>query len=190
MPDNTTLAEFLTKIEDQYGRTGCGSWTAAIPTEQTLETMREGDAPVRCLVGAPKGRLSRLEKSFLNLPWQEVRQSIDVNLLTRDAELYVLVCSERRVLEERSMRWRRPTRRANPAPGCETRTLCAPGGEGSCDEAPHAHRERPARSGAAPRGAGPASVRPPCRRVGRRAGRTRSEAPGPAPTRPSTRRRG
>ena len=66
-----------------------------------------GDAPVRYLVGTPKGRLTRLEKSFLGLPWQEVRQSVDVKLLTRDAELYVLVRSERRVLKERSMRRRR-----------------------------------------------------------------------------------
>ena len=41
------------------------------------------------------------------MPWQEVRQSVDVKLLTRDAELCVLVRSERRVLNERSMRRRR-----------------------------------------------------------------------------------
>ena len=50
-----------------------------IPTEETL---REGDTPVRYLVGTPKGRLTRLEKSFLEIPWQEVRQSVDVKLLT------------------------------------------------------------------------------------------------------------
>ena len=69
--------------------------------------MREGDAPVRYLVGTPKGRLTRLEKSFLALPWQEVRQSVDVKLLTNDGELFVLVRSERRVLKERAMRRRR-----------------------------------------------------------------------------------
>ena len=106
--DNTTLADFLTQIEDQYGRSD-RVWIMdrGIPTEHTLEAMREGDAPVRYLVGTPKGRLTRLEKSFLDLPWQEVRQSVDVKLLTRDAELYVLVRSERRVLKERSMRRRR-----------------------------------------------------------------------------------
>ena len=106
--DNTTLADFLTKIEDQYGRSD-RVWIMdrGIPTEQTLEAMREGDAPVRYLVGTPKGRLTRLEKSFLNLPWQEVRQSVDVKLLTNDGELYVLVRSERRVFKERSMRRRR-----------------------------------------------------------------------------------
>ena len=45
--------------------------------------------------------------SFLNLPWQEVRQSVDVKLLTGDGELYVLVRSERRVHKERGMRRRR-----------------------------------------------------------------------------------
>ena len=103
--DNTTLADFLAKIEDQYGRsTGVWIMDRGIPTE---EAMREGDAPVRYLVGTPKGRLTRLEKSFLDLPWQEVRQSVDVKLLTNDGELYVLVRSARRVLKERSMRRRR-----------------------------------------------------------------------------------
>ena len=106
--DNTTLADFLTKIEDQYGRSD-RVWIMdrGIPTEETLQAMREGDTPVRYLVGTPKGRLTRLEKSFLNLPWQEVRQSVDVKLLANDGELYVLVRSERRVHKERSMRRRR-----------------------------------------------------------------------------------
>ena len=100
--DNTTLADFLTKIEDQYGRSD-RVWIMdrGIPTEQTLEAMREGDTPVRYLVGTPKGRLTRLEKSFLEIPWQEVRQSVDVKLLTNDGELFVLVRSERRVLRRR-----------------------------------------------------------------------------------------
>ena len=67
--DNTTLADFLTKIEDQYGRSD-RVWIMdrGIPTEETLEAMREGDTPVRYLVGTPKGRLTRLEKSFLRAP--------------------------------------------------------------------------------------------------------------------------
>ena len=69
--------------------------------------MREGDAPVRYLVGTPKGRLTRLEKAFLDLPWQEVRQSVNVKLLVEDGELYVLVHSDGRLLKERGMRRRR-----------------------------------------------------------------------------------
>ena len=61
---------------DQYGRSD-RVWIMdrGIPTEHTLEAMREGDAPVRYLVGTPKGRLTRLEKSFLGHPdfeWRDL----------------------------------------------------------------------------------------------------------------------
>ena len=104
----TTLADFLEKIERQYGRSD-RVWIMdrGIPTEETLASMREGDAPVRYLVGTPKGRLTRLEKAFLELPWQEVRQSVEVKLLAEEGELYVLVRSEGRLLKERGMRQRR-----------------------------------------------------------------------------------
>ena len=106
--DRTTLTDFLEKIERQYGRSD-RVWIMdrGIPTEETLASMREGDAPVRYLVGTPKGRLTRLEKAFLELPWQEVRQSVEVKLLTEEGELYVLVRSEGRLLKERGMRQRR-----------------------------------------------------------------------------------
>ena len=60
MPGNTvdrnTLTDFLEKIERQYGRSD-RVWIMdrGIPTEETLASMREGDAPVRYLVGTPKG---------------------------------------------------------------------------------------------------------------------------------------
>ena len=103
--DQTTLADFLQKIERHYGRSD-RIWIMdrGIPTEETLASMHEGDAPVCYLVGTPKGRLTRLEKAFLDLPWQEVRRSVDVKLLTEHGELYVLVRSERRLLKERGMR--------------------------------------------------------------------------------------
>ena len=106
--DDTTLAAFLEKIERQYGRSD-RIWIMdrGIPTGETLASMREGDAPVRYLVGTPKGRLTRLEKAFLDLPWQEARQSVNVKLLVEDGELYVLVHSEGRQLKERGMRRRR-----------------------------------------------------------------------------------
>ena len=106
--DQTTLAAFLEKIEDQYGRSD-RIWIMdrGIPTEETLAAMRGGEAPVRYLVGTPKGRLTRLERTFVDLPWQEVRQSLEVKLLVEDGELYVLVRSEGRRLKERGMRRRR-----------------------------------------------------------------------------------
>jgi hypothetical protein len=41
-----------------------------IPTEEVLAEMRAADPPVSYLVGTPKGRLSKLEKHLVTLPWQ------------------------------------------------------------------------------------------------------------------------
>ena len=69
--------------------------------------MRAADYPVNYLVGTPKGRLNKLEKDFLTRPWAEVRDSVQVKLLERDGELYVLARSDARVHKERAMRKRR-----------------------------------------------------------------------------------
>ena len=52
------------------------------------------------LVGTPKGRLSRLEQAFLERPWEDVRQSVQVKLLEHDGELYVLAQSADRLNKE------------------------------------------------------------------------------------------
>ena len=78
-----------------------------IPTEETLASMREGDAPVRYLVGTPKGRLTRLEKTFLDLPWQEVRQARERQAAGGRRRTLHLVRSDGRLHKERSMRQRR-----------------------------------------------------------------------------------
>ena len=106
--DSTTLAGFLEKIEAQYGRSD-RVWIMdrGIPTEETLSAMRDGPAPVRYLVGTPKGRLTRLEQAFAGLPWREVRESVEVKLLPEDGELYVLARSRPRIAKERGMRRRR-----------------------------------------------------------------------------------
>ena len=108
--DQTTLAGFLEQIEQQYGRSQ-RVWIMdrGIPTEATLATMRAGDAPVRYLVGTPKGRLTRLEQAFLAQPWQAVRPSVTVKLLAEEGELYILVRSAQRRLKERGMRRRLKT---------------------------------------------------------------------------------
>ena len=106
--DQTTVAAFLEKIERQYGRSE-RVWIMdrGIPTEETLTSMRESDAPLRYLVGTPKGRLTRLEAAFLDRPRQEVHRAVDVKLLVEDGELYVLVRSEGRLLKECAVRRRR-----------------------------------------------------------------------------------
>jgi transposase len=105
--DKTTLKAFLEKIEKQYGKAQ-RIWVMdrGIPTEKTLEQMRASDPPVLYLVGTPKGRLSKLEKKLSELPWQQVREGVEVKFLAQTGEVYVLAQSQARVNKERSMRRR------------------------------------------------------------------------------------
>ena len=104
----TTLEAFVERIQCQYGQAD-RIWVMdrGIPTEAVLEKLRASNPPVRYLVGTPKGRLSALEKEFLNLPWERARQEVEVKLLEREDELYILAKSEGRVDKERAMRGRR-----------------------------------------------------------------------------------
>jgi len=92
--DCTTLRGALQRIEAQYGKAR-RIWVMdrGIPTEEVLAEMRKADPPIFYLVGTPKGRLAKLEKTLLERPWQEVRQGVDVKLLpltnTEEPELYV-----------------------------------------------------------------------------------------------------
>lgn len=105
--DNTTLTDFLQRIEAQYGRAR-RTWVMdrGIPTEAVLEQMRAADPPVHYLVGTPKGRLTRLEKDLVERPWQTARAGVQVKLLPQDGELYVFAQSADRVAKERAMRRR------------------------------------------------------------------------------------
>jgi transposase len=106
--DCTTLRDMLRKIEAQYGKAR-RIWVMdrGIPTEAVLAEMRQADPPISYLVGTPKGRLSKLEKALLGLPWQAVRQGVDVKLLPQEQELYVLAQSHARIHKERAMRRRK-----------------------------------------------------------------------------------
>ena len=106
--DCTTLRGVLRKIEAQYGKAQ-RIWVMdrGIPTEEVLAEMRQADPPVSYLVGTPKGRLSKLEKALLRLPWQAVREGVDVKLLPQEQEMYVLAQSHARINKERAMRGRK-----------------------------------------------------------------------------------
>ena len=105
--DRTTLRGFLKRIEELHGKAE-RVWVMdrGIPTEAVLKEMRESDPPIHYLVGTPKGRLSRYEKQLVERPWQAVREGVQVKLLPRDNELYVLAQSTDRVNKERAMRRR------------------------------------------------------------------------------------
>jgi len=106
--DKTTLKAFLEKIETQYGKAN-RVWVMdrGIPTEDILREMRRATTPTFYLVGTQRGRLTKLEKEFLKLPWARVKDSLEVKLLPQEGELYILARSEGRRKKERAMRRRR-----------------------------------------------------------------------------------
>lgn len=106
--DKTTLADFLDKIETQYGKAH-RIWVMdrGIPPEAVLADMCTSATPVSYLVGTPRGRLSALEQAFLERPWENVREAVQVKLLEHDGELYILAKSADRVHKERAMRSRK-----------------------------------------------------------------------------------
>ncbi len=106
--DRTTLPAFLEKIETLYGKAN-RIWVMdrGIPTEATLAAMRASDPPIQYLVGTPKGRLTKLERPLLELPWQRARPEVRVKLLAQDEELYVFIESQNRLHKERAIRLRK-----------------------------------------------------------------------------------
>jgi transposase len=109
--DRTTLREFLTQVENTYGKAK-RVWVMdrGIPTEEILAEMRSPESATFYLVGTPKSRISQHEKQWLDLPWQRVRDSVEVKLYTHENELYVLAKSDGRQQKEIAMRRRRLVR--------------------------------------------------------------------------------
>jgi transposase len=107
--EQKTLRPFLERIETTYGKAR-RVWVMdrGIPTEATLAHMRERG--VSYLVGTPKGRIHKHEKKWLDLPWQQVRDSVQVKLYEHDSELYVLARSDGRQAKEIAIRRKRLVR--------------------------------------------------------------------------------
>lgn len=109
--DSTTLRGFLEKIEKTYGKAQ-RMWVMdrGIPTEAVLAEMRDPARQVSYLVGTPKSKIKKHERQWLDLPWQKVRDSVEVKLFQQDGETYVLAKSEGRQWKERAMRRKRLAR--------------------------------------------------------------------------------
>lgn len=60
-----------------------------------------------CLVGTPKGRLTKLEQAFLNQRWAKVRDGVQVKRLATGENVYVLAQSDARIDKERGTRRKR-----------------------------------------------------------------------------------
>src|SRR5215469_8453539 len=109
--DRTTLRDFMKKIEETYGKAQ-RVWVMdrGNPSEAILKEMREPERQTFYLVGTPKGRIHQHEKKWLDLPWQKVRDSVEVKLYQHEGELYVLAKSEGRQAKEIAMRRKRLAR--------------------------------------------------------------------------------
>jgi transposase len=109
--DRATLPGFLKKIESTYGKAR-RVWVMdrGIPSEAILKDMRTSEEQTFYLVGTPKGKINQHEKKWLDLPWQKVRDSVDVKLYQHEGELYVLAKSKGRQAKEMAMRRKRLTR--------------------------------------------------------------------------------
>jgi hypothetical protein len=109
--DRTTLRDFLKKIEQSYGKAQ-RIWVMdrGIPTEAVLAEMRAAQPAVFYLVGTSRSKFRQLEKQWLELPWQKVRESVEVKLLAHEGELFVLAKSEGRWAKERAIRRRKLAR--------------------------------------------------------------------------------
>src|SRR6202042_714287 len=109
--DSSTLRDFLKKIETTYGKAR-RVWVMdrGIPSEAILKEMREPGRETFYLVGTPKGRINQHEKKWLELPWQKVRDSVEVKLYEHEGELYVLARSDGRQAKEIAMRRKRLAR--------------------------------------------------------------------------------
>lgn len=103
--DRTTLRAFLDKIETAYGRMR-RVWIMdrGIPSEALLQEMRTAEREIYYLVGTPRSQVRAYEKKWLDLPWQKVREAVEVKLFHEAGELYVLAKSQGRQAKERAMR--------------------------------------------------------------------------------------
>lgn len=109
--DRTTLPQFLAHVERTYGQAR-RVWVMdrGIPSEAILADMRASGRPTFYLVGTPKGKLQQHVQRWLHLPWQQVRDSIQVKLYAHAGELYVRARSDGRQQKEIAMRRKRLAR--------------------------------------------------------------------------------
>ena len=90
-------------------RNGSGSWIGGFqPRRSYKRCERQNDTFY--LVGTPKARIQQHEKKWLDLPWQKVRDSVEVKLYQHEGELYVLAKSQGRQAKETAMRRKRLAR--------------------------------------------------------------------------------
>lgn len=106
--DKQTLPEFVARIEAKYGSAE-RVWIMdrGIPTEEQLTEIRKVHPTVKYLVGTPRTQVRAKRERWESLPWEKVRDTVEVKRFEENGELYVVAKSGGRFEKERAMRRRR-----------------------------------------------------------------------------------
>jgi transposase len=103
--DATTLEVMLEEVEAKHGRARrIWVFDRGIVSEANLQRLRERGG--QYVVGTPRHRLQEYEKALLAGPWQQINESVQVQLIAQEQETYVLARSVDRAKKEEAMRWR------------------------------------------------------------------------------------
>jgi transposase len=103
--DVTTLEAMLDQVEARHGRARrIWVFDRGIVSEANLQRLRERGG--QYVVGTPRHRLRDYEKELLEGSWQQINDSVQVQLIEQEQETYVLARSVDRAKKEEAMRWR------------------------------------------------------------------------------------
>jgi transposase len=103
--DVTTLEEMLERVETKHGQARrIWIFDRGIVSEANLEKLRHRGG--QYVVGTPRHQLEAYEKELLQGTWSQINDSVQVQLIAREQETYVLARSVERAKKEEAMRWR------------------------------------------------------------------------------------
>jgi transposase len=103
--DVTTLEAMLDEVEAKHGRARrIWVFDRGLVSEANLQRLRERGG--QYVVGTPRRQLEAYEKALLEGWWQQISDSVQVQLIEQEHETYVLARSVDRARKEEAMRWR------------------------------------------------------------------------------------
>jgi transposase len=103
--DVTTLEAMLEQVEAKHGRARrIWVFDRGIVSEANLAKLRQRGG--QYVVGTPRHRLQAYEQELLAGTWQQINESVQVQLIAQEQETYVLARSVERAKKEAAMRWR------------------------------------------------------------------------------------
>ena len=103
--DNTALPEIVEAVSAKFGNMR-RIWVvdSGLATRKSLQYLR--DHKQSFLVGTPKGMLKEFDEQLCTADWALAREQVQVKVVQRDGEAYVLARSRPRRKKERAMRRR------------------------------------------------------------------------------------